>query len=182
VPSLAIRAGQALGAICSPSAAGQARTTSVSPSAGPRREETAERAVEVRAACGRAAFHHHEPVGREDERRDLCAQLLGRAERGAVHARLLCISRAQGHLDLEPPGAQSACQLDPGGLGPEADELRVVAAPRREALRADVQRLEQVRLARPVLTDGEHEPGLEAQLERGVGAVVAERERLNDQP
>jgi hypothetical protein len=45
-----------------------------------------------------------------------------------------------------------------------------------------VQRLEQVRLPGPVLADREHEPGREPQLERGVGAVVAERERADDQP
>jgi hypothetical protein len=44
-----------------------------------------------------------------------------------------------------------------------------------------VQRLEQVRLPGAVLADREHEPGREAQLERGVGAVVAERERADDQ-
>jgi hypothetical protein len=38
-------------------------------------------------------------------------------------------------------------QLDAGGLGAEADQLRVIARPRREPLRADMQRLEQVRLA-----------------------------------
>ena len=67
-------------------------------------------------------------------------------------------------------------------VGAETNELRVVAAARRETLRADVQRLEQVRLAGAVLTDREHDPRLQIQLERGVGAIVAERERPNDQP
>jgi hypothetical protein len=41
----------------------------------------------------------------------------------------------------------------------EADELRVVRRPRREALRPDVERLEQVRLAGAVRPDRQHEPG-----------------------
>jgi len=42
------------------------------------------------------------------------------------------------------------------GLGlPEPDQVALGARPRREALRPDVQRLEQVRLPRPVLTDDE---------------------------
>jgi len=42
----------------------------------------------------------------------------------------------------------------------EADELRIGARPRREPLRADVQRLEQVRLADTVRADRENEPRL----------------------
>ena len=45
---------------------------------------------------------------------------------------------------------RDAAQRDPSRLLAEADELRVGARPRREALRADVQRLEQVRLPRAV--------------------------------
>ena len=47
----------------------------------------------------------------------------------------------------------------------EADQLPVRARPRREALRADVQRLEQVRLARAVLPDDEHDARLEVEVE-----------------
>ena len=63
----------------------------------------------------------------------------------------------------------------------EADQLRVGARPRREALRAEVQRLEQVRLAGAVRADDEHEPRLEGEVEPGVRAEVAQRERADDQ-
>ena len=85
-------------------------------------------------------------------------------------------------LDLEVSPAELSRELDPSRLGAEAHQLRVVAAAGREALRTDVQRLEQVRLAGSVLADGQHQSRLESQLERGVGAVVAERERADDQP
>jgi hypothetical protein len=75
-----------------------------------------------------------------------------------------------------------ADKLDPRRFGAEADELRVIAAARRKALRPDVKRLEEIRLAGSVLPDREDEPRLELQLERSVGAVVAERDVPNDQP
>ena len=53
----------------------------------PARQQPAERAVEVRAARRGAALDDGEAVGREDERRDLGAELLGRAQRRAVQLR-----------------------------------------------------------------------------------------------
>ena len=50
----------------------------------------------------------------------------------------------------------------------EADQLRVLARARREPLRHDVQRLEQVRLADTVAADDEHDPRLECEVERRV--------------
>jgi hypothetical protein len=49
---------------------------------------------------------------------------------------------------------------DPRRRLAETDELRVGARPRREPLRADVERLEQVRLADAVRADREDEPRL----------------------
>jgi hypothetical protein len=45
-----------------------------------------------------------------------------------------------------------------------------------------VERLQQVRLAGAVATDDEHEPGLEAQVERSVRAEAPERGVRDDQP
>jgi hypothetical protein len=45
-----------------------------------------------------------------------------------------------------------------------------------------VQRLEQVRLADSVRPDGEHEPGLQLELEPLVRPEVPERGALDDQP
>ena len=64
----------------------------------------------------------------------------------------------------------------------EADQLRVGARARREPLRADVQRLEQVRLAGAVRAHGENEPGLERQLQTRVRPEVREEYRGDDQP
>jgi hypothetical protein len=64
----------------------------------------------------------------------------------------------------------------------EADQLAVGARARREALRAEVQRLEQVRLAGTVLPNYEDDSGSEVEVERRVGAVVSERDVPDDQP
>jgi hypothetical protein len=69
-----------------------------------------------------------------------------------------------------------------GGVLAEADQLGVVTGPRREALRCQVQRLEQVRLADPVPADDENDPRREAEIERRIRPVPAERYAIADQP
>src|SRR5207237_3786026 len=86
------------------------------------------------------------------------------------------------HLDRVPRPAPRARAPDSGARLAEADQLRVRARPRREALGPDVQRLEQVRLPRTVRPHDEHEPRLEPEVESRVRAVVAKRDRLDDQP
>src|SRR5205807_5499325 len=92
-----------------------------------------------------------------------------------------------GQLD-DPLGKRQGGNLsvgpyaDTGGLLSEADQLRVLARPRREALRADVQRPEQVRLAGAVRTDEEDEPVRQPQLQPRIRAKVGERDRIDDQP
>ena len=152
--------------------------------AGPARREPAEHAVEVRPARRGAALDDHQPVGREDERRHLAAQLLGRAQPRAVQRRPLAARRARASPRARaatPP--RDAAQRDPRRVAPEADQLRVGARPRREALRADVQRLEQVRLAGAVRPDHEHEPRLAARgrAARTSGSRVSET-AADDQP
>ena len=133
--------------------------------AGPGGKESSERAVEVRPSRSRPSLDHDEAVGREDERRDLGAELLGRAERSAVQPRLLRVAGPQGDLDLQLRAPARTRQLDSRGLPTEPDELPVVTTTRRKALRADVQRLEQVRLAGTVPADGQDEPRRQLQLE-----------------
>ena len=94
----------------------------------------------------------------------------------AVQRRALRLARRRRDLDLQPRAGAIAGQLDSARLRAEADELGIVPASRREALRPDVDRLEQVRLARAVPADGQHEPGGQLQLERRVRAEVAERD------
>ena len=69
-----------------------------------------------------------------------------------------------------------------GLLRPAPDELRVLARAEREALRRDVDGLEQVRLARAVGAGDEDEARLESELEPGVRPDVAERDVRDDQP
>jgi hypothetical protein len=146
------------------------------------RKEPPQSAVEVRPPRSRPSLDDDEAVRREDERRDLRAELFGCAKGCAVQSSLLRIAGAKSDLDLEPGAAPGAAQLDPRGLGAEANELSIVPAPRREALRPDVERLEQIRLARAVPADRQYEPRGQLQLERRVRAVVAKRDFVDDQP
>jgi hypothetical protein len=57
-----------------------------------------------------------------------------------------------------------------------------VAGTRREALRREVERLEQIRLADAVATDDEYDPGREVEVERRVRPIPAERYAIDDQP
>jgi hypothetical protein len=64
----------------------------------------------------------------------------------------------------------------------EPDQLAVVPRPRREALRREMQRLEQVRLPGAVPADDQDDAGREREVERRVRAVLAERDAVDDQP
>jgi hypothetical protein len=64
----------------------------------------------------------------------------------------------------------------------EPDQLAVVAGARRKALRREVERLEQVRLADAVAADDEDDPGREVEVERRVRPIPAERYAIDDQP
>jgi hypothetical protein len=144
-------------------------------------DEPPQRAIEVRTSRRGPALDHDEPVRREDECGDLRAQLLGRAYRRPVQAGALALPRLQRHLELDRHTAAHSAERNPARLLPEADQLRIGARARREALRADVQRLEQVRLAGPVPPHHEHESRLEAEVELLVRAEVPERDRADDQ-
>jgi hypothetical protein len=74
-----------------------------------------------------------------------------------------------------------AVERDRRRLVAEADQVAVGPRSRREALRADVQRLEQVRLAGAVLADDEYDARRERELQLRVGAVTAERDAVDDQ-
>ena len=132
---------------------------------GPGREEPSESAVEVRTPRSRAALDDGQPVGREHERRDLAAQRLGRREARAVQPRLLRLALTQRHRDRHGRRHPPSLDLHAARRLAEADQLRIVSRARREALRRDVQRLEQVRLAGTVTADDEHDAGVEPELE-----------------
>src|SRR5262249_483207 len=88
----------------------------------------------------------------------------------------------QNNVQLESRAGAGAGQGDPRAVRSKPNQVRVAARPRREALRADVQRLEEVGLPRAVGTHDEHKPRLQLELELGVGAVVPERNGADDQP
>jgi hypothetical protein len=60
--------------------------------------------------------------------------------------------------------------------------MPVVSRTRTEALRADVQCLQEVRLPRAVSPGYEDQPGPERKLEPGVRPELAERDLVDDQP
>ena len=62
----------------------------------------------------------------------------------------------------------------------EPHELRIGASAGREALRTDMQRLEQVRLACAVGANYEHETWLEVEVEASIRPDVPERDRGDD--
>ena len=146
-----------------------------------RRREPAEDAVEVRAPGGRSALDDAEPVRSEDECRRLRAQLLGGAQRRTVQRRALARARLEHDLDLQRHRRPAAAHGDPRRRLAEADQLRVLPRPRREALRRDVERLEQVRLPDPVRPNREDEPRPQREVEPLVRPEVAERDVLGDQ-
>jgi hypothetical protein len=64
----------------------------------------------------------------------------------------------------------------------KTDQLALGARPRREALRSDMERFEQVRLADAVVADDQDDARRETEVEGGVGAIVPERDVRDDQP
>jgi hypothetical protein len=64
----------------------------------------------------------------------------------------------------------------------EPDQVPLRPRTRREALRADVERLEEVRLAGPVLADHEDDSGCQREVEGRIRAEVSERDVGDDQP
>src|SRR5438105_1949968 len=149
---------------------------------GARRSEAPEPPVEVRAPrCG-SALHDAETVRCEHERRQLRAQLLGASERRAVERGVLGGAWLELHLDADGRVRPAALDGDACAVLSEPDQLLVVARARREPLRRDVQRLEQVRLACAVRPRREDEPRPERELEPLVRPEAAERDRLDDQP
>jgi hypothetical protein len=75
-----------------------------------------------------------------------------------------------------------AAERDAACVFTEANQLCVGPRPRRKTLRADVQRLEQIRLAGAVRAGDEDEARFELQVEPGVRADVPERDGADDQP
>ena len=150
---------------------------------GSRREEPAEDAVEVGAARGGPGLHDGEPVRREDERRDLCAQLLRGPQRRAVQLRLLALAAAEGQLELQrplvprPAQPRSAPHRSPKRISSPSDRVRG-----EKPCVATWSASSRFVFPTPFRPDDEDDPRLERELQPLVGAIVAEREAGDDQP
>jgi class 3 adenylate cyclase len=81
---------------------------------------------------------------------------------------------AQRDLEVDRCDSTLTPKRDPRRVLAESDHLRIRARARRETLRADVERLQQVRLARAVRADGQDETRLEVEIEPRVRADVPE--------
>src|SRR5262249_30336119 len=117
------------------------------------------------AADGRAALHDRQPVGCEDERRELTPKRLGRGKPRAVELRRLRGTRCELDPYAVPDTGPRELQLHRRRLVALADHARVAARPGREALRAEMDRLEQARLAGAVLAGHEDDTRRECELE-----------------
>src|SRR6266508_2803496 len=108
-------------------------------------------------------------------------KLLRGLQAAAVEGCAPRIPRTESHVHRDRRLRPRAGDSDPSRIGAEAHDLRIAARARGEALRSDVQSLEEVRLACPVWTRDEHHAGLELQFQPGIRAKVAERDLANDQ-
>ena len=110
----------------------------------------------------------------------MCCVTICCGESSAVQLGPLALTECQRHLQLDLGIATNAAQRDACHLLAESNELGVGTGARREALRADVQRLEQVRLPCAVGANYEHKTRLEIEVEASVRPDVSERDRLDD--
>jgi len=145
------------------------------------RKEPRERTIEVGAPYCRASLDDGEPVRREDERRELAAQGLRRGEPCPVELGDLAGAGRKLHAHAVADAGAREVQLHGGRLLAVADQPCVASRSRREALRADMDGLEEARLAGAVLARHEHDPGRELELERSVAAEAPERDGVDDQ-
>ena len=146
------------------------------------RKDAAQHPVDVGPADGGTALDHGEAVRHEDERREAQAELFCRVERRAVQPDALALTRGDRHLRIDGSACLGALEPHPRRLIAEANETGLRARPRGEPLRADVQRLEEVRLTDAVRADHDDEAFAKLEIERGVRAKAPERDPRDDQP
>ena len=141
---------------------------------GTSRPDGGDELVQMRAAHGGGALEQLEPIGHEDAQQrpglDVEQALDGRA----VGAHALGLARFEADAQLVRAGAVGELHDDARGLRAEAHQLALVAGPRRAPGAAEVERLEQVRLARAVRSVHHRQTLAEMGLGTGVGAEVAQ--------
>ena len=95
-------------------------------------------------------------------------------DRGAVHPQSLGLAGHEADAELVRPVAVAPVDLDPGRGRSEAHDLALVARPARAAGAAEVERLEQVRLAGAVRTRDHGEALAQRRLRLFVAAEIAQ--------
>ena len=130
---------------------------------GQRRPQPRQHAVEVRAPQRRPGLHDPQPVGCEDQHREPPQQPLHRPLGGAVDHHPLGLARPVADLhDVAAARAELGVDLDAGEVGAERDHLGLGGRARRVAERAEVDHLDQRRLAGAVGADDAHQAGRRA--------------------
>jgi hypothetical protein len=133
-------------------------------------------AVEIAPAERRRSLHDGQALGREDEDRGVLGERVEGCVRRAVDGRALRRARLEADGPIRLDSAQGSAQLDAGDVRADAHHARIVRGARRPRERAEVDGLEQARLAGAVAPhDREH---LTAEL--AVDPVVAAEVRSAD--
>ena len=140
------------------------------------RPQRGDHLVHVGAPQRRGAEHEIEPVGEEDGDERTSARVGQLVDGGAVDLQPLRLARLETDGDPVRVAVTLGVELQPRDAGAEAHDLALVAGPARAAGAGEVDRLEQVRLARPVGARDHGQPRAQPHLRRLVGAEVANGE------
>jgi hypothetical protein len=146
----------------------------------PSRCESSEHPIEISAPHRGRPFDNSKPIGSEHERSDLGPKLLGGPQPRAVHLCLLRRLQPKSDLELERRSGSRPTQRNPTRFRTDPDHLCIRPRPRRETLRAYVDRFEQIRFPDAVRADDQDEAGLKSQLEPLVRADARERDRVQE--
>ena len=124
--------------------------------------------------------YDHQPVRGEDERRHFTPQLLRGPKFRSVDLRLLARADLEGHLKIKRYAGAVAAQMDPGGIVTEANQLRATRVRARPLPPSAATRAGS---SCPRRSDRSRAPPrLQLEIEPGIGAKIAERERADYQP
>ena len=130
--------------------------------------------IEMGASDARRALEQLEAVGHEDAEQRAVLDVEQSLDRRAVGAQALGWPGWKPTLSSCGRPSSSSSTRHAGGVGVEAHELALVARPRRASGAAEVDRLEQVRLAGAVGAVDDGQTLTEGDLGARVGAEVAQ--------
>ena len=141
-----------------------------------RRPQRGDEGVEVRAAQRGRALHELEAVGQEDAHKRAHRRVEQALDRRAVDLQALGLPRREADAQLVLAVAVAPADLHARGARVEAHDLALVRRPARAPGAAEVQGLEEVRLARAVRAVDDRQPLAERDVGARVGAEVAQPE------